>query len=560
MFIGGSDHDGRRLWNAIDNVLDDQSSSVVHANREEVQISLLLSTSAGNTFLRNVIKTNQSHAPFWRDCRETNPPYYDSLVIASSLNRESLLQEPNRRRLLFKLVLHGFRYPETVYNALWLLRSIAEQTVQVAEKDDFSLHDLFMDERLTASSDIFTSPSERRMFELLFLALPTLVQVSLGEGPIQHKQAAVDGLLHLMQTASEEKMWAPLASVDMIPNAKILKEARKLQEKGALKQRCSGSPSQPLLTLSRLRRLRHTFSENNRALLCSLIHEESWLRSEGRPEKILGSLNEILGLLVDINYGIRSHSALSSASHLGNYSQSNYSLARRFSADEYVSNTNEAIIQECTWLLGILGTIHPTAIVFESSRHRLERRISPLQVTGKYETREDGIKKTLPLLREMLFSDSPLIAQVAYNSLIAVLTTREGKAVLNANTNELKSIIEFRTIARKSQLSSQNSVQICTFFDIETGEAFQPAFLCLINEELWTIPNSADIRNERPDEFWVKRLTATIAHESQNAAFNKMAAVCLVSSKFARTLLAYLLMDLVYSKEDTVTSVISKLI
>lgn len=670
MFTGGFDHDGRRLWNAIDDVLESQSSSVVRANREEVQVSLLLSISAGNSFLRNFTRSEQPHAAFWRDCRETNPPYYDSLVIASSLNRlygnddketavwrrrdlqgslfasstgflgseelgnlesvakgivkksstvisillavwklfngppgpvhpqnridaifitgtiwnisgKSLLLESNRRRLLFKLVLHGFRYPETVYNALWLLRSIAEQTVQVVQKDEYTLHDLFMDENLAASSDVFASSSERRMFELIYLALPTLVQVSLGEGPKTQKRAAIDGLLHLMQTASEEEMWAPLASVDMIPNAKCLKEARKLQEKAASnallhhretplsqemrrfivsERRCSDSSPQLLLSLSRLRRLRHTFSESNRTLLSKLIHEESWLRSEGRSEKMLNILNEILGLLVDINHSTSSHSTLPRMSHVGNYSQSNHSLADNLATGDYLSNTRGAIIQECTWLLGKLGTIYPTALVFESSRHRLERRINPLQITGSYETEEDGIKKTLPLLRQLIFNDSPLIAQVAYNTLIAVLTTREGKAVLSTYIDELKPINEFRSIARKSQVSSGNSTQTSTFFDSETGEAVQPAFLCLTNEELWSVPNAADTRNDRPEDFWVKRLTATLAYESQNSAFNKMAPACFVSIEFARTLFPYLLMNLIDNADCTLMSVISRLI
>lgn len=669
MFVNGFDHDGRLLWNSIDNVLENQSSSLIHSKREEVQVALLLSISAGSSHYPNAAEDDKTRAVFLRDCRATRPPYYDALVIASTMNRllgtdgnttavwrrsdlhgslfgvesgffgrdasensasvskgilkktstiisillavrklfdgppgpvhpqsridamlimgtiwhitgRSLLQESNKRRLLLKLVLRGFLFSETVSNALWLLRSITDETLQGTGREDCSLYDLLMDEALVSSLDVFTSQSERRVFELMFLTLPTLIEVSLGNGPSSQKKAAVSGILYLMQTARDKKMWAPLASIDLIPHLSCLKEAKKIQENasmhaailrhtGSLEQEmirfavsercCSDRGRQPSLTLSRLRRLRETFSESNRSLLAKLIHEQSWLRNEGRPEKMLNVLNEILGLLVDINHDITSFSSLATSSHRDNdYLLSQTSSSEVFTG-ETLSSTHEAILQECTWLIGVLGTMYPTAVVFESSRHRSEQRISPLQVTGKYEVKEDGVKKTLPLLREQLFCNSALIAQVAYNTLIAVLGTREGSSVFADHTEKLRSISEFRNIARKSQGARISSLKSSVFFDHRTGEPFEPSFLCLTNEKLWAVSNCEGTK-ERSDDVWVKRLAATLAYKSQNFAFSNLSAACFVSSDIARTLFPYLLMDFLSYADNSLINVISKLI
>ncbi len=474
-----------------------------------------------------------------------------------------VLQELNRRRLFLKLVIEGFRFRETAFNALWLFKAVVEQTIYHGDNTPFTLRDFFMDEEILSCSDDFDSHLERRMFELLSLSFPILVDLSASKAGPESKAAALDGLKHIAKSMSDQKMWKALSSVDLVPNEPHLAEVRKTQERAwknsineaallpitremstfvTSEQRISRGERYDILTVSKLRRLRKALVEENRALIASSIQEESWLRSEGRPEKMLDLLNDVLGYLIDITQEI-SPCSTPSPPH---------------SSEENSPNTTQDILQECTWLIGVLGTIHPTSLVFESRQRRKEQRIVAVSESDDYEVVEDGILKALPALRKLLFGGSPMLSQVAYTGLVAVLGSSEGREVYANNKLVLEPLKELRVIARKKG-SQQIQSEAFEFYDAISGCLVDPKFLNLTDKKCWALSKKTK-GNESPGCEWIKRVTATLAFHSINSAFKRLASTCFVSEDFSRLMFPYLLMDLASYADDETLQNISRLI
>lgn len=484
----------------------------------------------------------------------------DALFIVATLWKiagVNLLLESNRRRLLLHLILEGFKYPETALHALCLLQHVAKRSGDIPEKHRVSLKEIFMDDELASDLDALASSQERRCFEVLSVSFPLLVEVSLGDystsiSPLCQR-AAIDGLIFLADWASSKEMWAPLGSVEIVPGVKDLKQVKRAQENAMEKsfsktienhkasisksmarfiiseRRVSRGRRQLPLTLSSLTRLRKALSEENRSHLVFMIQEEAWLRTEGRPETTLGLLNEILGFLVDINHDVTAvHSRqvrLTSAD--GTRGQETSS-----------KSTYERILQECAWLIGVLGSIYPTSVIFESGRRRRQQRLDSLQCRGRYESVDDGIVKALPLLRECILGDSPVVAKSAFISLVALLATPKGKELFAARKEDFKPLTEFRAIARKMSLAGD-----------QQAESELPEFPDVTDSSIWICPK-ADGTSSRLEDQWLMYLAATLASNSTNDAIHALCSICFVSVEFARSLFPYVLLDAVSNTGD----------
>jgi len=446
----------------------------------------------------------------------------DAFLIVGTLWKivgEKILEEPNRRKIFLKLLLQGFRFSETALNALWLFKVFTDLTISRTSVVDLDMLD---------SDTVGIPDSEIEYYQLLSASVPMLVDLSVAKKETPSKSAAVDAVKHLVQAGSDRRMWTSLAAIDLVPNIDDFKEVRRQQDK-AWKNSVEGKSDLPIkremkafvaserraarenrhivLTISKLKRLRSALVEENRALIGSTIQEESWLRSEGLSEDMLGLLNDVLGHLIDLTFEM---SLIMSPS----YSQNSHTRLDQYIPDS--DHTPHAIVQECTWLIGMLGTIHPTSLVFESRKRRQDERICAVADSDHYDESKDGVLKAIPALQMLFFGDSPLVARVAFSSLVAVMGSSEGRELYGMYKDDLEPYKEFRVIARKKGMSHIRS-ESKGFFDCTTGSRLEPEFLGIADEELWVVPRDWS-NDESPVNRWVRQLSAAMASSSSNKA------------------------------------------
>lgn len=494
-------------------------------------------------------------------------------------------KDANVRLSFFRLIARGFEHLETAFDAAWLLVDVQRK---VAELYNTCPHILVEEDDLMVSAarpvflSCMKSSRERQMYELLSAISPILVSVIVNSYKPNKKvlrQTASTSLKEILKLCSDQGLWTVILSNGPFPQEKQFKEVRMNYEKSKDIVENSSSVSNlhsVLSSLSRFQgiyRLRNNFQPSVSILaclqeLCSLLTEstvsdlslrirrETWIRSSGLERITVPLLGDSISCLVDLIYRAptRLMNGFSKCKLTTISDKSELALAGNSSRGDI----ERLILHEVGNVLSILGLVHPTSAPFIPIETH-HRSIPARSENDNYEDADSGIRLSLYLLHDLLQSRSPTIARCALATLMAILSSNDGKRIYSREKVMLKALGCFRSNDRKlgTNIASKSNVM---FQEPLSGETIVfSSFPALKATKLWHITMETSFSTTCYEE-WMRRLCSVLASNCTSGALRALISACFMSYKLSCEMLPYLLMDILSDSNEEDLSEISALL
>eukprot|EP00178_Gracilaria_changii_P004116 TRINITY_DN1634_c0_g1_i1.p1 TRINITY_DN1634_c0_g1~~TRINITY_DN1634_c0_g1_i1.p1 ORF type:complete len:3556 (+),score=333.93 TRINITY_DN1634_c0_g1_i1:6127-16794(+) len=674
-FIDSMHVRARKLWNAIDACVGGNSKKLMSQNTDSVITGLLRSIYTnfkGNLDMNIPVGKIESNLGFLRDATNMNPPFYDPLVIALSINQlyksdpklfimsrkvlqgsifaEVRIEETRRviasdfsafvkecqrrngtlvrvlltisrflvgvppeqpiqnrrdaffcvgvlwrmistavltksvyeRRMFYMLLARGFEHPETVFDAAWLLLDVQGKVARLhSDFSTFSVSktDLSSDPDISEHLSRMTSSQERVLYELLSAVSPILVSVLMcSDNVFSEELSAIvsEALKRLVLLCAELEVWTVILANGPFPAHRRLAHVRKLYQSAKThvhtdsidetidralealnrfrgKYKLQRSIAPPPIFLACLQELNTELNDHILSELSRRVQAEAWLKSCGMDYVVAPRISDAITCTIDLVH---------TASH--NIVQSNASGNLRSSSTPFrqINSSNaelrDTIMQESASLLSKLGVINLYSTPIYSTKN-YHRRIPARSTFGKYEDVQSGAQLSLFLLEDLLCSAAPIKGLTAFETLNAILKTKEGHAILGTHFDRLEPV-SFLRIGDQAADSSGKRRLAGVLLDPQYGDKISIGELPgVIDAELWSYGTS-DLTDANALDQWVRRFCAAFANACQSKAMQALSPACFASYEVSCQVMPYLLMDTICDLDARHLSIVSDLL
>lgn len=496
-----------------------------------------------------------------------------------------LVKSVSERKLFYTLIARGFENPETVADAAWLLFDVLSKLMKLYEMHpDLSIpheHNLSTNADIALYVPQLLSSQEQGLYELLSTVSPVIVNVVvMTESDVseKHQDIACKALKKLLSECRKLRLGSVILANGPLPAHNSFRHLRKMY--GAARRPIdAGSEQEPvnhtLATISRFRgmyRLRRLdtspavllgyLQELNDALgdavmreLSRAVRDEAWMRSSGSVHVTGTEIADVLSCVIDLVHRINRSDGMN---RYAPYDKNHICTSSNLSIYSLGEDLRNAILQESAALLTKLGLLNlPPASI--TSMRTYYHAVPPRVERGRYEDVSSGIELSMFLLQDMLSSPSPVIAQNAFNTLKAILQSKDGRHIFSLNRERLQAISILRDSERAPDMLTKPG---CTevLVDPHYGDLVPLKDLPDVTDvELWSTKRN-DYGNPQGLDIWVRTFCSVFASSCRSKAMQSLSRVCFSSYQASCSLMPYLFMDTICDFDTQHLSLISELL